>query len=68
MFPIRCFTCGKVIGNQWNAYTRFLREGKTPKEALDELNLHRTCCRRMFLSHIDFDLKSAIYNRPSTII
>lgn len=68
MFPIRCFTCGKVIGNMWAAYTDRLREGSTPADALAAMNVSRMCCRRMFLSHIDLDEKTKIYNRPSRII
>ncbi|WP_081622993.1 DNA-directed RNA polymerase subunit N [Archaeoglobus sulfaticallidus] len=51
MFPVRCFTCGKVIGHLWESYQEKLREGKTPKEALDELSIDRYCCRRMFLTY-----------------
>jgi len=50
MFPIRCFTCGSLIGNKWEKYKELLKM-KTPKEALDELNIKRYCCRRMFLTH-----------------
>lgn len=24
IIPIRCFTCGKVIGNKWNKYLKLL--------------------------------------------
>ncbi|RLI83969.1 DNA-directed RNA polymerase subunit N [Archaeoglobales archaeon] len=51
MFPVRCFTCGKVIGHLWEEYQKKLEEGKTPKEALDELGIERYCCRRMFLTY-----------------
>lgn len=26
IIPVRCFTCGKVIANKWNAYQRFLKK------------------------------------------
>ncbi len=51
MFPVRCFTCGAVIGHLWEEYRKKLEEGKSPKEALDELGIERYCCRRMFLTH-----------------
>ncbi len=51
MFPVRCFTCGAVIAHLWEEYKKKLEEGKTPKEALDELGIERYCCRRMFLTH-----------------
>ena len=24
IIPVRCFTCGKVIGNKWNKYLKLL--------------------------------------------
>jgi len=53
IIPIRCFTCGKLIGDKWESYKKALMNGKTPSEALDELNITRYCCRRMFLSHVE---------------
>ncbi len=52
MFPVRCFSCGAVIGHLYEEYKRKIEEeGKTPKEALDELGIERYCCRRMFLTY-----------------
>lgn len=51
MFPIRCFTCGSVIAQHWEAYQDKLKEGKNPNEALSDLGIERYCCRRMFLTH-----------------
>jgi len=54
IIPVRCFSCGKVIGAAYAEYQRMVQqEGKTPKEALDSLGLKRYCCRRMILSHVD---------------
>ncbi|CAF3430612.1 unnamed protein product [Rotaria socialis] len=53
IIPIRCFTCGKVIGNKWEAYIELLRCEYTEGDALDTLHLRRYCCRRMLLSHVD---------------
>ncbi len=61
-FPVRCFTCGKVIGHLWKPYTKMLEEGKSPKEALDELGVERYCCRRMFLGHVEL-VKEVIHFR-----
>ncbi|MCD6279886.1 DNA-directed RNA polymerase subunit N [Candidatus Micrarchaeota archaeon] len=54
-FPIRCFTCGAPIAQHYDNYVKLLEEGKTPSEALDELGIKRYCCRRMFVSYIEFD-------------
>ena len=37
--PIRCFTCGKVIGNKWENYIALLQAEYTEGDALDALNL-----------------------------
>lgn len=56
MIPVRCFTCGNVIGEHWDEYTARSRthDGDEPPAAvLDDLGIERYCCRRMFVSHID---------------
>ena len=53
IIPVRCFSCGKVVGDKWEKYQKLLEEGKTSKEALDELGLKRFCCRNMVISHVD---------------
>ena len=53
IIPIRCFTCGKVIGNKWEAYLGLLQAEYQEGDALDALGLKRYCCRRMLLGHVD---------------
>ncbi len=53
LFPIRCFSCGKVIGHLWEEYDRRVNEGEEPAKVLDDLGITRYCCRRMFFSHVD---------------
>jgi len=50
VFPVRCFTCGKVIGHYWEKYRELTRE-EPPEKVLDSLGIERYCCRRMFLTH-----------------
>lgn len=52
LFPVRCFTCGSVIGHLYEGYQAGIKE-KKPDVALDELGVERYCCRRMFLAHVD---------------
>lgn len=52
MIPVRCFTCGKIVGNLGKYFIQLRRKGMTPKQALDACKLKRFCCRRMILSHI----------------
>lgn len=53
IIPVRCFTCGKVIGHLWEKYKKGIEEGKNPKDVLDNLGVTRYCCRMIFLTHID---------------
>ena len=54
MFPIRCFTCGALIGDKWEEYERRIEAGEDPGKVLDDLGIKRYCCRRMFLSHYEY--------------
>ena len=65
IIPVRCFSCGKVIGDKWDAYLALLIEGRTEGEALSELQLHRYCCRRMVLTHVDLIERLLHYNSTS---
>ncbi|MFC5973229.1 DNA-directed RNA polymerase subunit N [Halomarina salina] len=54
MIPVRCFTCGKVVGEHWEEFTRRTEEeAENPAEVLDDLGVDRPCCRRMLVSHKD---------------
>jgi DNA-directed RNA polymerase subunit N (RpoN/RPB10) len=52
IIPVRCFSCGKVIGGLYETYIHMIEDGKSPREALDELGLDRYCCRRILLAHV----------------
>ncbi|MFC7154752.1 DNA-directed RNA polymerase subunit N [Halomarina halobia] len=53
MIPVRCFTCGTVVGEYWDEYRRRTEEGESPSDVLDDLGIERACCRRMLVSHKD---------------
>ena len=53
IIPVRCFSCGKVIGSAWEEYNKLVAEGKSMKEALDSLKIERFCCRSAILSHVE---------------
>ena len=63
IIPIRCWTCGKVLGNKYETYMKKLKASKGSTDetivdinnvkktaegkALDELGLKRYCCRNV---------------------
>ncbi|MFB6203518.1 MAG: DNA-directed RNA polymerase subunit N [Candidatus Nanohaloarchaea archaeon] len=51
--PVRCLSCGKVIGDKWEEFNERVDEGEDEKEVLDDLGLERYCCRTIFLTHVD---------------
>ena len=53
MKPIRCFTCGKLLGDKYEEFESRVIKGESPDRALDELGVKRYCCRRMLLTSID---------------
>jgi len=76
IIPVRCFSCGKILADKYNAYKDIVNGKKlalkqdpneptiidmnsddvkkTPEgEALDDLGIHRMCCRKIVLYHIE---------------
>jgi DNA-directed RNA polymerase subunit N len=53
IIPVRCFTCGKLIGDKWEEFARRVKAGESAGEVLDNLGVKRYCCRRMLLSHVE---------------
>ncbi len=53
IIPVRCFSCGKLVGDKWEAFSKRVAAGEPPKEVLDDVGVDRYCCRRMLLSHVD---------------
>lgn len=68
IIPVRCFSCGKVVGNLWNKYQEMIRRGSLPGKALTDLGLTRYCCRRMLLTHVEIvDLLLLHQSRSSVV-
>ncbi len=54
MIPIRCFSCGQVVGDKWEEFnTRVNQKKEDSGKVLDDMKVNRYCCRRMLVSHID---------------
>jgi len=65
IIPVRCFTCGKVVGNKYENYMMLLAQDEpySESEALNALGLNRYCCRRMLITHVDLIVKLLNYNK-----
>ncbi|MGC8562505.1 MAG: DNA-directed RNA polymerase subunit N [Thermoplasmata archaeon] len=63
IIPVRCFSCGRVIGSDYVRFTNKVEEIRKSKNReatseeisaiLDDLNVTRYCCRRMILSNAE---------------
>ena len=62
MEAIRCFTCGKVVGGK-HAKFRQLIQTISHEEAMNQIGLHRYCCRRMMMTSVDIVSKVNDYNQ-----
>lgn len=61
IIPVRCFTCGRVIGSDSEKFKERVARGETPRKALDGLGVERYCCRRMILTHVELLKEAAQY-------
>lgn len=50
LFPVRCVSCGYVLGRKQYPYENLINVGLSPEEAMDALGITRYCCRRHVLS------------------
>lgn len=50
---MRCFTCGKLVGDKWEDFAARVKAGEDAGKVLDSLGVTRYCCRRMLLSHVE---------------
>jgi DNA-directed RNA polymerase subunit N len=53
LVPVRCFTCGKLIGDKYPEYVNRIRSGEDPRKVMDSLDISRYCCRRIFVSSVE---------------
>ncbi len=62
LFPVRCISCGKVIGHLWEKYKEEVyKKNKPAREVLDEFGLKRYCCRKHFLTHVEIFDEVAVF-------
>ena len=64
MFPVRCFTCNKVIGHIYEKYKQIIKKFDEC-EVHEKLGIKRICCKRMFNTHINTIDTDFIYDNLS---
>jgi DNA-directed RNA polymerase I, II, and III subunit RPABC5 len=68
MKPIRCYTCGKILGNKWITIEKMLNEKKKYPEIYEFLDIKRYCCKRIIMTSVDiFELENKDYKLPENI-
>jgi len=63
IIPVRCFTCGRVIGHLWEEFKQRVESGENAEKVLDDLGLDRYCCRRILIAHVPL-IKQVMKFRP----
>ena len=53
IIPVRCFSCGKVVGHLYADFKKRVDAGENPKKVLEDLGMDKYCCRSLFLGHVD---------------
>lgn len=61
IIPVRCFTCGRTVGGEWEPFRERVAKGEAARKVLDSLGLERYCCRRMLMSHVELVKEAAHY-------
>ena len=66
IIPVRCFTCGKVIGHLWEKFFEGANNpSKTAQQVFNELGIERYCCKRMLISHVNLIQYLSQYDLPT---
>ena len=63
IIPVRCFSCGKPIGQLWEEYNRRAKAGENKGKVLNDLGLERYCCRAALLGHADMILEISKFKK-----
>ena len=53
LIVVRCFGCGKPVGQFWEDYKKRTEAGEDAGKILDDMELERYCCRASLLGHAD---------------
>ena len=67
LFPVRCFTCRSVLGNKQSEYQKMINSGMSIEDALNAMNINRTCCRINIMNPPQLPMAVALNSSDSDI-
>lgn len=53
IMPVRCFSCGKVLGGLYEEFKERTQKGEDAGKVLNDLGVKKYCCRKMILTHAE---------------
>ena len=53
IIPVRCFGCGKPLGQFWEEYKKRVEIGEERGKVMDDMGVERYCCRATLLGNAD---------------
>ncbi|MBW3002089.1 DNA-directed RNA polymerase subunit N [Candidatus Woesearchaeota archaeon] len=63
IIPIRCWSCGKPIGQLWEEFKTRIEKGENRKDVMEDLGLERYCCKAIMMGHVDLIDTSAKFKK-----
>jgi DNA-directed RNA polymerase subunit N len=63
IIPVRCFSCGRPVAQNWEEYQERVAKGEDKKKVLDDLEMKSFCCRALFLGHVELIDTAAEFKR-----
>lgn len=61
--PIRCFSCGKVLGDKYEKIDELKEQGKSMKEIFGIMKIDRICCRLIIMNTVVLSDKVERYTK-----
>ena len=61
LVPVRCFTCSTPIAHLYAELLHNNSKGCPFEASMNQFNIHRYCCKRMLVTHVDIGRLVAEY-------
>jgi DNA-directed RNA polymerase subunit N (RpoN/RPB10) len=74
MLPVRCYTCGKILGNMneaWEKYRQEMKLAKVEEENwmvfFERHSIRRYCCKRVLMTQVPDPNQEIIYKTSASV-